>query len=137
MNEQENIKVVQQAYSNFKNGDIAALLNLLSEDIQWQIPDIENVPFAGKRQGRKEVAGFFSSLAEVQEAINFEPQEFIAQGDKVVILGRYQWRLKATGKEYGGDWAHVFTVRDGIVTNFQEYTDTAVAATAFQKAINA
>jgi uncharacterized protein len=137
MSDQDNVKLAQQAYANFQSGDIQALLASLSDDIEWQLPEIANVPFAGKRQGPEAVGQFFSSLAEAQEVLEFAPQEFIAQGNKVVVLGHYQWRVKATGQEYGGDWAHVFTVQDGKIVGFHEYTDTAVAAAAFQKSMSA
>ena len=133
MNEQENTRIVQQAYENFKNGDLRALLDLYSDDIDWRLPEIENMPFFGKRKGREETAEFFQSLAEAQDVLTFNPQEFIAQGDKVVVLGNYSWRVKATGREYSSDWAHVVTIRDGKIVGFQEYMDTAVAAAAFQK----
>ena len=132
MSEQENIQLVQQAYQNFKTGDISALLNSLTEDITWQLPEIEGVDFSGRRQGREKVGEFFSSLAQNQETLQFEPREFIAQGDKVVSLGQYTWRIKSNGREYGGDWAHVFTIRDGKIAGFHEYMDTAAAAEAFR-----
>ncbi|HEY0003982.1 MAG TPA: nuclear transport factor 2 family protein [Pyrinomonadaceae bacterium] len=134
MSEQENVKLVQQAYSNFQSGDIQALLGLLSDDVEWQLPEIENVSFAGRRRGKAQVAEFFSKLAEAQEARQFEPREFIAQGDKVVALGSYMWQTRATGSSYGGDWAHVFTVRDGKIAGFHEFMDTAAAANAYRKA---
>jgi ketosteroid isomerase-like protein len=137
MSEQENTALVQQAYNNFKTGNIQGLLGLLSDDVEWQLPEIENVPFAGKRTGRSAVGEFFASVAETQEVLQFEPREFVAQGDKVVSLGRYRWRVKATGREHGSDFAHVFTIRNGQVVGFQEYTDTAAAAKAFQKAMRA
>jgi ketosteroid isomerase-like protein len=134
MSEKENIEVVEKAYQNFKSGSIPALLDLLANDVTWQLPEIENVPFGGRREGRDEVGGFFASLADSQESLTFEPREFVAQNDKVIALGRYTWRVKSTGREYGGDWAHVFTVRDGRISGFQEYMDTAAAAAAHQKA---
>ena len=48
MSEQENIAVVQQAYNNFKTGNIQALLALLSDDVEWELPEVENVPFTGE-----------------------------------------------------------------------------------------
>lgn len=135
MNEQENTRIVQQAYENFKNGDISALLDLFSEDIDWHLPEIENASFSGKHKGRTGVAGFFQSLAEAQDVLSFNPQEFIAQGDKVVVLGDYSWRVKSTGREFGSDWAHVWTVKDGKLAGFKEYTDTAAASIAHQKAV--
>ena len=137
MNKQENIKLVKQVYENFKKGDIGALLHLLSENIEWQLPEIENVPFAGKRRGHEQMGQFFASLAGTQEVQHFDPREFIAQGDKVVALGQYSWRVKSTGREFGGDFAHVFTVNDGKVIRFHEYMDTAAAAAAHKEVLSA
>jgi ketosteroid isomerase-like protein len=133
VSEQENAKVVEQVYGRFKSGDIQSLLNLLSDDVEWELPNIENVPFAGKRHGREQVGEFFKALADTQEVQHFEPKEFIAQGDKVVARGNYRWRVKSTGREFEADWTHVFTVRDGKVLKMYEYTDTAAVASAFQQ----
>jgi len=133
MSEQDNIAVVQQAYDNFKEGNIQGLLDMLPDDVTWQLPDIEGVPFAGKRTGREAVREFFVGVGANQETLEFAPHEFVAQGDKVVSLGHYRWRVKSTGQEFSSDFAHVFTARDGEITGFQEYTDTASAARAYQK----
>ncbi len=135
--EQENIKLVKHIYEHFKRGDIKALLNLLSVNIEWQLPEIENVPFAGRRRGHEEMGQFFESLVDTQEIQHFDPREFIARGDKVLALGHYAWRVKSTGREFGGDFAHVFTVLDGKVVKFHEYMDTAAAAAAHRKDIGA
>ena len=89
------------------------------------------VPFAGGRKGRERVGSFFSELADSQESVSFEPREFVAQGDKVVALGSYRWRVKKNGREYGGDFAHAFTVRDGKIAGFHEYMDSAAATAAY------
>ena len=130
MNEQENARLVQHNYQSVKAGDIPTLLNSLTEDIQWQLPEMENVPYAGKWQGREQVGQFFSTLAEVQDVGEFEPKEFIAQGDKVVVLGRFSMRIKSMGRDFGSDWAHVWTVLGGKVTHFREYVDTATVSGA-------
>jgi ketosteroid isomerase-like protein len=132
MSEQDNVEVVRRAYSNFKSGDVSALIEQMSEDVEWRLPEIEGAPFAGARKGRGKVSEFFTSLADSQDVLSFEPREFVAQGDKVVSLGTYNWRVKTTGREYGGDWAHVFTVRDGSIVGFHEYMDSAQAEAAFK-----
>ena len=133
MSEQENTAIVKQAYRDFKNGDIEGLLNLCAEDITWQLPEIENVPISGQRTGRAAVREFFSMVARDQEVISFEPREFVAQGDKVIALGDYQWRVKDTGREFESDFVHIFTVRDGKIVAFREHFDTAVVAQAYQR----
>lgn len=132
MNDQNQLGLVQQVYSNFKNGDINALLTQMSEDIEWELPQIENVPFAGKRQGKEMVHNFFTTLLSGQDPLEFNPKEFITQGDKVVTLGHYEWKTK-DGRQFGSEFAHVFTVRDGLVTRFQEYMDTESVAKAYKK----
>ena len=132
MSEQDNVAVVRRAYEDFKGGDIKGILDSLTDDVDWRLPEIEGASFSGARKGRESVGGFFSQLAESQETVSFEPREFVAQGDKVVALGTYRWRVKKNGREYGGDWAHIFTVRDGKIAGFHEYMDTAAAADAFK-----
>jgi len=133
MGAQDNTQLVQQAYEHFQTGNIQALLSLCAGDIVWQLPEIAHVPFAGKRHSREQVGQFFTSLGEEQDVLAFEPKEFIAQGDEVVVLGHYAWRVKSTGRKFEADWAHVFTVHEGQIVRFQEYTDTAAAAAAYRK----
>lgn len=137
MSEQENIGIVQQIYNDFKTGNIPGLLSRLADDVTWKLPEMEGVPFGGKRAGRDAVGEFFALVGANQEPLQFEPREFVAQGDKVVSLGFYEWRVKPTGREFSGDFAHVFTIRNGKVSDFREYTDTAAAAGAYQKAMRA
>lgn len=137
MSEQENTATVQQAYDNFKTGNIQALLDQLSNDVTWQLPEIAGVALSGKRTGRDAVRDFFATVARDQEVIEFSPREFVAQGDKVVSLGHYKWLVKETGREFESDFVHVFTIRDSKIVAFREHFDTAVAAAAYQKAMSA
>jgi uncharacterized protein len=137
MSEQDNIEMVQAAYNNFQSGNINALLDQMSDDVVWQLPEIKNVPIAGKRTGRAGVSDFFATLARDQDVIEFDPGESIAQNDKVVSLGHYKWRVKATGREFESDFVHIFTIRDGKIAAFREHFDSAVAAAAYQQAMSA
>ena len=134
---EQNRSIVEQAYNNFKSGNIEALLNLMSDDVTWTLPEMEGVPFAGNRTGRASVGEFFATVGALQEPLKFEPRELIAEGDKVVALGSYEWRVIANGREFGGDFAHAWTIRDGKVVAFHEYTDTAACIAAHQKAMSA
>ncbi len=131
MNEQENTKLVQKTYELFKSGDIETLLNMYSDDISWETPKVENSPFGGKISGRDKVADFFTRVDEHEEFSVFEPTEFIAQGDKVVVLGHSTARVKSTNKELTLEFVHIVTVADGKITGFYEFFDTAAAGTAY------
>jgi len=134
---EQNKAIVEQAYANFKTGDIEGLLSLFSDDISWTLPEMEGVPFGGKRNGRAAVTEFFVSLGAAQEFITFEPRELIAEADRVIVLGSYRWRVKANGHEFGCDFSHAWTVSNGKATVFQEFMDTAVCVNAYEKAMTA
>jgi len=130
MNEPENTKLAGQMYETFNAGDIESFLNLFSDDVVWQSPEIENVPLNGKLSGRENLAGFISSLDDYEEFLKMEPTEFIAQADKVVVLGNFLCRSKTTNKQYSTDFAHIVTVADGKIASFYEFFDNAAAGRA-------
>ncbi|MDM0114378.1 nuclear transport factor 2 family protein [Variovorax sp. J22R133] len=131
MNEQDNIKTVQQIYAAFGQGNIPAILGQLTADVAWVNAGPESVPYARRRQGVDAVQSFFASLGANVEVQSFEPKEFFASGDRVVVLGAWTARAKPTGKSFASDWAMAWTLRDGKVTSFQSYEDTHAVAAAF------
>jgi ketosteroid isomerase-like protein len=137
MSEQENIAVVQKVYANFKEGNIKALIDQMTDDVVWQLPEIKNVAIAGKRTGRDAVTDFFATVTRDQDMIEFDPREIVAQNDKVVSLGHYKWRVKQTGRDFASDFVHIFTIRDGKIAAFREHFDSAVVAAAYQQAMSA
>ena len=77
---------------------IPALLDLLTDDVEWTLQGPSVIPFAGTRHGHEGVAEFFSVLGETLEFEQFEPREFVAQGDTVVVVGIERSVSKATGR---------------------------------------
>lgn len=132
MNEQTNIDLVKQCYDDFIRGDIQRVLSHFAQDVDWELPAVESIPFSGKRHGIDQVAEFFRQMNELQEFREFRPSEFIAQGDRVVVLGHYRVAVKATGAEFESDWSHVFRVAGGKFATFREFTDSHKAAKAYQ-----
>jgi ketosteroid isomerase-like protein len=132
MNEQENINLVKQSYERFLKGDITGVIQMATDDVEWETPGPSDIPMAGKYKGHEQVGQFFTKLANTFEPVSFTPQEFIAQNDKVVTLGEYTWRVKSNGRTFSSKWAHVATVRDGKLSSFREYTDTAAAVDAIR-----
>ena len=127
MSAEANVALIRQAYSDFKAGNLAAVLDNLTDDVQWITPGA-GLPTAGRRHGKAEVAAFFQVLGQTWDLTAFEPRQFIASGDLVVALGSTSMVARATGKAASLDWAMVFQLRDGKVAVFQEMTDTLAAA---------
>ena len=132
---QQNIDVVQNGYAAFGRGDIPGFLSLLDANVEWKTPGSADLPLAGTRRGPAQVAEFFGLLAQIVEFEHFEPQTFIADGDRVVVLGMDRIKIKGgSGKSLSEPWCHVFTVRNGKIVAFQEYFDTAAVAAELKTA---
>ncbi|HZQ61733.1 MAG TPA: nuclear transport factor 2 family protein, partial [Casimicrobiaceae bacterium] len=55
----------------------------------------------------------------------FEPREYLEAGDHVTVLGWERSTAVDTGKDFDTDWVHVFTVKNGKVTRWRGFFDTA------------
>ena len=132
MQDAQNTRVVREAYAAFLNQDLNALLAKFDEQIVWKpvTGAASYVPTAGERRGTKAVAEFFKIVGESITFSRFEPQHFVAQGDKVVALGHYTAKT-STGGSFDSDFVMVFTLRNGKVTEFQEFLDSAALNAAF------
>ena len=128
-----NTKTVQDAYAAFLRGDVTTLLGLLTDDVMWEpvLGTGSHVPFSARRQGKPAVAEFFTQVAASEDFTQFEPREYIAQGDAVVAVGHYRATTKSTGRSFESDFAMVFTLRDGKISRFREFTDSAAINAAF------
>ena len=131
---EENLDVIRQGYDAFGRGDINALLESFDEQITWVTPGPPDLATSGRRSGRQEVAGFFAAVNQLFDVQRFEPKEFLAQGDTVVVLGSETAVARSTGKVIDVDWVHVFKMRNGKVVAFQEFFDTAAVLAALSAA---
>ena len=132
MDEQANLQLIRQCYDSFFKGDVEQLISYMAPDIDWEIPRVEGVPFSGKRHGIEQVREFFKTMGAAQKPLEFHPGEFVAQGDRVVVFGHYEWMVNSTGTEFGSDFVHAFKIRNGVVTGFHEFMDTHAAALAYR-----
>lgn len=127
----QNVDVVQRTYEAVGRGDIPAVLDLLTDDVEWTLQGPSVIPFAGTRRGREGVEEFFSLVGETLEFQQFEPREFVAQGDTVVVVGYERNLIKPTGRTFEQEWAHVYTLRDGKIAKGRFFEDTAAYVVAF------
>ncbi len=128
MSAEENTRLVQSVYEAFGRGDLAALAEMMADDIEWVNPgDPHDNPNAGTFKGKEAVLGWFGGLASTRDYTAFEPREFIAQNDKVVSLVYAEATVRDTGRAFVNHEAHVWTLRDGKVARLQIYLDTAAA----------
>ena len=133
MTEQENEQIVREAYAAYLRADLAAVLNICSEDTEWRAcGPPERLPYAGVHRGRAAVKRYFAILDDAEESDNLVPREFITKDDKVIVFGEYSARVNANGRRFATDFVHVFTLRGGKIVKFSDSYDTARAVEAYE-----
>jgi ketosteroid isomerase-like protein len=118
--------LLQGLYAAFGRGDMPTVLGAMTPDIRWYEAEgnpymPSGDPFVGPDAV---VTGLFTKLAEEWNGFAVLPAVFHDAGDTVTVEGRYTGEYKATGKAIDAQFCHIWTLADGKVTKFQQYTDT-------------
>jgi ketosteroid isomerase-like protein len=122
----------RRTYRAFLTGDLPAPLDCFAPDIDSKWPNQKEIAHSGHRRGRDEVARCFELPGGEEEPLDFQQHEFFAQGNRVVVLGSYTGRAKATQRTFTTDYMHAWTIRDGKLSKYQTLYDTAAAVNAYQ-----
>ena len=109
MSIQENIQIVKDFFAAIGSGDKQGLLALVAEDIEWIIPG-EGWPLAGTHRGHAELAAVLKKASEEVETQYPKPPEFVAQGDRVMVVGVATGKIKATNRPFKDEWVFDVTV---------------------------
>ena len=125
-----NAKIVENIYNSFLSRDIAAVMNSISDDCDWNAIGAPLVPYGGKFHG-KEAIGFFQKIAETISIENFTPNriEEIKNGE-VIAFGNMQAKANNTGKSFTTPWFMHWKLNNGKVVYFHNYFDTAAAVSS-------
>ncbi len=135
--EETNIEILRPAYAgwNESKGHTAdQWMGLIADDVRWNsITDgAPGMEFTACRCTKNEVQDYLRELAEEWELLHYTVNEFIAQGDRVVVLSNCAWQHRRTGKCVESPKADILTMRDGKIVEFFELFDTAKAFAATQ-----
>ena len=129
MSTRENVQIVKDFFAAIGRGDKQGLLALVAEDIEWTIPG-EDWPLAGTHRGHAGLAEVLRKASVEVETTYPESPEFVAQGDRVLVVGVATGKIKATNRAFRDDWVFAITVQNGKVTKIREYIDTQALARA-------
>ena len=128
MSTEKNVQTVKDFFAAIGRGDKEGLLALIAGDIEWIIPG-EDWPLAGTHRGHAGLADLLQTASKSIET-STEPREFVAQGDRVLVVGFAKGKIKATNKTFEDHFVFAITVQDGKLTNIREYIDTQALARA-------
>ena len=122
----DNVRLLKNLYDAFGRGDVPTVLGAMSPDIKWhQAESNPYQPSGAAWTGPDAVLNLFMKLGSEWDGFSVHPKSFHGTGDSVIVEGRYSGMFKATGKSMDTQMCHVWDVKDGKITRFQQYVDTA------------
>lgn len=120
------IKVVNRFFERFKSGaSPEELASLFDEKAEMFIPgDTKNVPWIGRRIGRKAIANSFKLLRENIKPLKLEFIDMLNKGDRVVILGYLESQMKKNGKVMKSEFCIDIVVKNGLLSRYHILEDS-------------
>ena len=108
MSTEQNIETARQMYQAFGSGDVQAILDLVTSDVDWSTDAaIESAPWYGPRHGKDGVVGFFEAIGRTGPVTEFTPLAFAGNDDgDVMVFIRYAFTVTATGKHVAMNMHH-------------------------------
>lgn len=121
----DTLATVKLFYSLLSAGDSSGAIRLLDPEIEWT--EAERTPyFAGTMVGIDAViAGLFAPLAHDFDDFSTTPSDFVTERDRVVSFGRYKGIRKSNGRLMSAPFVHLWTVANGRLRRFVQFTDSA------------
>jgi ketosteroid isomerase-like protein len=128
-------ETVDAFFNAFGAGDGDTLLGLFADEIDFRVAGSPDVPWAGERRTREEIAAFFGIFGEVLTAPeSFEVTGRVTQGEDAVVFATAAFGVLATGKSFTNPYALRFTVVDGKIVRYHMYEDSYAIHPAFTTA---
>ena len=119
-----NKEIVTGAYASFAKGDVPAVMGVMADGVEWT--EADGFPLAGTFVGPQAVLeNVFMRLGEIGDEFAAVPDQLVADGDTVAVLGHYQWKHPVTGARAEVKMVHVWKLADGKLTHFRQHVDTA------------
>lgn len=125
------IDVTIAVFEAFGRGDVDDIMALIADDGRVEFYGPQVIPYARIFNGHANVRRFFETVLSSVDIHQFDAEEFICQGDKVVVTGHLRLTARATGKPIESDFVHVITVKNGKWQLFRDFMNTYEAAAAF------
>ena len=128
----ENVQRAKDTYAAFLRGDLDSVMRGMADEVEWVFPGPSDLPLAGTVRGKQAVRTWIGTLAQEIDFQVFDPYQFVAQGDTVVVLIHAEATVQRTQRRYTNEAAQVLTYQGGKVVRFQAFEDTEAIMAAYR-----
>jgi ketosteroid isomerase-like protein len=127
---EDDIQAVRRIYTALSRWDVDDLVADLTHDIEWTLP--EPLPWGGTHHGPEGVRAFAKIFRDHVDGPWADPDDILDAGDRIVVLGRLRGQARQSGQGFEIEFAHVWTLTDGVASHLRVYYDTAPILAALE-----
>lgn len=121
---------VEEFFRCLGTGDRTGTVDLFADQVDWNVPGAEIVPWIGRRTTKREIEEFLAMLQTELTPEHFSVDQIVVNGEHAVALGSFTFGVVKTGKRFTSSFALHFTVRDGLIQLYHMYEDSHAVAEA-------
>ena len=119
--------IIGKMFAAFGSGDVEKFVETVSDDTVWIYHGTQILP-EGVYEGKEGARRFVTGILDNTEIISFEPQQYIVEDNKVVVLGQEHQKVKSSGKELKQKWVQVYTVKNDLIIRMEEFATSEVVS---------
>jgi ketosteroid isomerase-like protein len=127
-----NADFVREWVAAWNRGDVHALIEGVSPDIEWIVA--REHPDPAIRRGRHEVVEYLRDWAQTMPGLQIEIEDLQETGDQVLLVMRMAGSGAGSGAAVEVRTATLTTFRDGKPVRTEEFLDPQEARVALQRA---
>jgi len=133
MSADDNIKMIQAIYEAFGRGDVGAILDAVTDDVDWASDTSSTVaPWYGVKHGKDGVASFFEAFGSTMEVQEFTPFTFASNDDAVFAVVRFRGKPRGNDNTVAMNLHHYFRFRGAKIDYYRGTEDTAQTEAALR-----
>ncbi|EYF00094.1 nuclear transport factor 2 family protein [Chondromyces apiculatus] len=119
MTPDEKIALLRSVFAEFaRTGTPQVLIDNITEDAVYKVSVGPGTPVSGDFVGREGITGYFRDLPTIIEHLGLNIYDYLANDNRVVVLGDQTLRTKKGGVVFFSEWAAVFTFRGDKICHF-------------------
>lgn len=122
--------VVRRMFRAFRRGDVEGILETVHPESRWRYVGANPEPRRAELEGHAGVRRFFEAILRRLDMRVFEAREFVVEAHTVVVFGSESGFVMKSGKAFHNDWVQKYVVRDGKITEMEEFNIVAPDAPA-------
>ncbi len=126
------LRAAYKKWHDTRGKSAADWVALMADDIEMRsVADgAPGMKFSAPRKGKHTAHDYFAALDEEWEMIQYTPEVFLADGDRVAVFGKCAYKNRRTGKTAETHVANLWRFRHGLAVEYFELYDTAKAFAA-------